>query len=123
MYFYRNMREIELLYICRLLGSTANIVFQLKPCAYFRTALICYVFILIVFANNTGLFERFSTPRTSRTSITQQVHSPPMPKHDVVVITQSGVYPQDKIDQNFEVNNEALDIAATQVCTLCCFRG
>ena len=64
-------------------------------------------------ANHGGLFDRLSTPRTSRTSIS--AHSPPMPKHDVVVITQSGVYPQDKIDQDFEVNNEALDIAATQV--------
>jgi hypothetical protein len=38
-----------------------------------------------------------------------------MPKHDVLVITQSGIYQQDKIDQDFGVNNEALDIAATQV--------
>ena len=38
-----------------------------------------------------------------------------MPKHDVVVITQSGVYQQENIDRELGVNNEALDIAATQV--------
>ncbi|CAB3984119.1 Myotubularin-related 13 [Paramuricea clavata] len=69
-----------------------------------------------LFANHAGLFERLSTPRTSRTSITQPL-TPPMPKHDVLVITQSGIYQQDKIDQDFGVNNEALDIAATQLRT------
>ncbi|XP_028407553.1 myotubularin-related protein 5-like [Dendronephthya gigantea] len=68
-----------------------------------------------LFANNAGLFERLSTPRTSRTSMTQHLHSPPVHKHDVVVITQSGVYQQENIDRELGVNNEALDIAATQM--------
>ena len=93
-----------------------NIIWQVRPMRFISGSLcVCFFNVDIVFANNTGLFERLSTPRTSRTSITQP-NSPPMPKHDVVVITQSGVYPQDKIDHDFEVNNEALDIAATQVC-------
>ena len=47
--------------------------------------------------------------------MTTSANSPPAPRHDLVVVTQSGGYQQDDIDAEPGITNEALDIAATQV--------
>lgn len=73
---------------------------------------------------NSGLFERLSTPRTSRSSMTVLPSSPPAaPKHDLIVITQSGGYQQVNDDTEPGITNEALDIAATQVSISFCSLG
>ena len=72
-------------------------------------------FFVAVLAHSSSIFERLSTPRNSRNSLTQA--SPPslVPKQDLIVITKSGIYPQDVSDSDLIVNDEALDIAAKQV--------
>ncbi|XP_046862400.1 myotubularin-related protein 5-like [Xenia sp. Carnegie-2017] len=66
-------------------------------------------------AHSSSIFERLSTPRNSRNSLTQA--SPPslVPKKDLIVITKSGIYPQDVSDSDLIVKDEALDIAAKQL--------